>query len=267
MPAVDPVRLAREVDGMFGPALEPSALAGKVLDLLERYAERARRKGGRPEDSLDCPRPVMAALANAIAAEARRGGRSLELADALWSTPIRETRLLACEALGVEPGGGAADWAERRALETSDARVLEGLARRGLAAWRSRDRPASLGRAEQWIRSQGERVRELGCLFLLPVAEGGESEEVRQVIDLLHQSPQVGRGAERRALSTLLLTLVRRSPQEAARYLLDAVAEGNPAVTQIARQALPLLPPRQKRDLEETLARARASGRMPTSND
>jgi hypothetical protein len=267
MPAVDPVRLAREVDGVFGLALEPSALAGKIRDLLERYAERARRKGGKPEDSLDCPRPVMVALAHAIGAEARRGGRGLELADALWSTPIRETRLLACEALGVEPGDAPAAWAERRGSETSDLRVLEGLARRGLAAWGSRDRPAALGRVERWIRSKGERLRELGCLFLLPVAEGGESEDVRQVIDLLHHSPEVGLGVERRTLSTLLLILVRRSPQEATRYLLDAVAEGNPAVTQIARQALPLLPPRQKRDLEETLARARASGRMPASND
>jgi hypothetical protein len=267
MPAVDPLRLAREVDGMFDQTLDPSALAGKVLDLLERYAERARRKGGRPEDSLDCPRPLMAALARAIGAEARRGGRGLELADALWTTPLRETRLLACEALGVEPGDAAADWAERRCVEASDLHVLDGLARRGLAAWGSRDRPAALGRAERWIRGKAERLRELGCLFLLTVAEGGESEDVRQVIDLLHQSPQVGLGAERRTLSTLLLTLVRRSPQEAARYLLDAVAEGNPALTQLARQALPFLPARQKRDLEETLARARASGRMPASND
>jgi hypothetical protein len=265
MPAVDPARLAREVDGLFNLTLEPSALAGRVLDLLERYAERARRKGGKSEDSLDCPRPVTAALANAIGAEARRGGRSLDLAQALWSIPIRETRLLACEALGVEPGDAAADWAEGRAPETSDLRVLEGLARRGLAAWSSRDRPTSLRRAGRWIRSESDRVRELGCLFLLPIAESGGSEDVRQVIHLLRETREVGRGPERRTLSALLLTLVRRSPQEAARYLLDAVGEGNPVLSQIARQALPLLPARQKQALEETLARARASGRMPPS--
>jgi len=265
MPAVDPARLAGEIDAVFGRAHEPAALARQVLELLERYAERARRHGGQREDALDSPRPVTAALAHAVEAEASRTGAGLDLAEALWSIPVRETRLLASEALGVENGEGVADWAESRAAATADLRVLEAMAGRGLAAWGSRDRAAALRRVGRWVGEGNARVRELGLLFLLPIVERGGSEDLRRVINLLGVCTEVGKGPERRTLSRLFLALIRRSPQEAARFLMDAVGQGNLVVSQIARQTLPVLPAKQKQVVEEALARGRASGIIPPS--
>jgi len=265
MPSVDPARLAREIDRMLEQTPDPSSRAREAADLLERYAERARRKPGRPEDTLHTPRHVITALARSLTAETSDPDEGLALASALWAIPLRETRLLAADLLGVWGGVEVADWAEERAAETADLRILEKVARHGLAAWRNGDRGEAFRRAGGWLTAPSTRVRELGLLLLLSIVEAGESDDLRRVINLLGASPETGSGPERKTFARLLISLVRRSPREAARFLLDGVRRGNPAVSQIARQALPLLPARQQQTLEDALAHGEPSGIMPTS--
>lgn len=265
MPAVDPARLAREIEQVFEARGEPSLLARRVADLLTLYAERARRAGGARGDRLNVPRPVMASVGEAIASSAGVRGHALELAAALWSLPLQETRILAAEALASCPSREAADWAEARVGETIDVAVLERLAGRGLSGYRAREPQEAMGRAREWIGSPSGRLRELGLDYLFALVEEGGSEDVREVLSLLAAHPMLGRGQERRALARLLRALAERSPQETARHLIDGVKAGAAASAQIARQVLPLLAERQQRVLEEALARGRASGTMRPS--
>jgi hypothetical protein len=265
MPAVDLARLSREIDQMLGPAQDPAALARAALDLLERYAERPRRKPGRLEDSLNAPRPVMDALGHALASEGVASGQILALADALWSLPLRETRLLALDVMHACDVPEVADRAERCASDTADPQILEEVARRGLATWGQKDRPQAFRCAGRWLVAGNPRVRELALAFLLAIVEDGGSEDLRGVINLLSACPELGRGPERRSLARLLLSLVRRAPAEGSRLLLDGVRQGNQPIVQIARQALPLLPPSQRKALENALAASGPSGIMPRS--
>lgn len=265
MPAVDPARLAREIERAFEPDDGPGLLARRVADLLAAYAERARRPGGARTDTLNVPRPVMRAVGRALASASGAGASAIELASALWSIPLRETRILAAEALAPCMAEEAADWVEAQATEASDPTVLERLAARGLSGYRAGDARRALARAGGWVESSGARQRELGLVFLKAFIEEGGSEDLRRVLSLLAACPALGRGVERRALSGLLRALAERSPQETARYLADGVRAGSPASSAIARQILPLLSGRQQQILEEALARGRASGIIPPS--
>jgi hypothetical protein len=265
VPAVDPARLAREIERAFEPEGEPSLLARRVADLLTLYAERARRAGGARADRLNVPRPVMASVGDAVASSAGRRGHTLEFAAALWSIALHETRILAAEALASCASREAADWAEARVTETADFAVLEHLARRGLSGYRAREPQQAMARVREWIGSRSGRLRELGLYSLFSLVEEGGSEDVRAVLSLLAAHPALGRGHDGRALARLLRALAERSPQETARYLVDGVRAGAAASSQIARQVLPLLTERQQRILEEALARGRASGTMPPS--
>src|SRR3972149_454160 len=185
MPSVDPARLAREIDRRLEQTPDPSSRAREAADLLERYAERARRKPGRPEDTLHTPRHVITALARPLTAAT--------------SDP-----------LGVWGGVEVADWAEERAAETADLRILEKVARHGLAAWRNGDRGEAFRRAGGWLTAPSTRVRELGLLLLLSIVEAGESDDLRRVINLLGASPETGSGPGREKLARLPLSLARR---------------------------------------------------------
>jgi hypothetical protein len=207
----------------------------------------------------------MASIGDAISSSSGGREHSLELAAALWSIALHETRLLAAEALASCGSAEAANWVEARVTETADAAVLAHLAGRGLSGYRAAEAQAALARACEWIGSRSSRLRELGLLFLLSLVEDGGSEEVRKALSLLAAHPALGRGQERRALAGLLRALAGRSPHETAHYLLEGVKAGAPASSEIARQILPLLTERQQRILEEALARGRASGTMPPS--
>jgi hypothetical protein len=265
MPAVDPARLAHEIERAFESHDDPRLLAQRVSDLLAAYSERARRPGGARTDALNVPRPVMNAVGRALASASDGGPASIELASALWSIPLRETRLLAAEALAPCRAEGAADWVESQAAVASDPMVLERLAGRGLSAYRAGDPRRALTRAGGWLRSSGARQRELGLIFLTAFVEEGTSEDLRQILSLLAGCPALGQGTERRALSNLLRALAQRTPQETVRYLADGVRAGSATLSMIARQILPRLTGRQQQILEEVLARGRASGIIPPS--
>src|SRR3972149_6247889 len=143
------------------------------------------------------PRHVIPAPARSLTAETSDPDEGLALASALWAIPLRETRLLAAELLGVWGGVEVADWAEERAAETADLRILEKVARHGLAARGDGGPGEAFRRAGGWLTAPSTRVRELGLLLLLSIVEAGESDDLRRRVNLLGGGPGPGRGPGR----------------------------------------------------------------------
>jgi hypothetical protein len=270
MPAVDPARLEREIETLMEAAAEPQALTRRVLDLLEFYAERARRTAGTeaatPYKAFGVPRPVVRGLGAAL--RARLGDNpeaALAAASALWGAGYRETQFLAASILGVLQGREAAGWAAARAETCPDAVCLAELARSGLAGWRAAEPQTYLAQTSAWLRSGSERVRALGATGLTALVDDASFEDLPAVFRLLTDLPLAGHGVFRRALEQTVDALARRSPPEAARFLLDALRLGTPGAASLARRSLPAFPARQRGLLEEALSEGRGAGIIPPS--
>ncbi|MEW6568585.1 MAG: DNA alkylation repair protein [Chloroflexota bacterium] len=260
MPAVDPWRLARQVEAVLASSREPASLTRACLDLFEFYADRARRAVGAvraaaPTAGFGTPRPVVRALADALrGAFADRPDEALVYAASLWQPDAREPRSLAVALLSGVATEDVAAWAEPRAAATDDFTLLADMAAIGLEKWRSERRQAFMGQVSRWLQSESDRLRALALLSLAAEVEAPSFEDLPQIFRLLAAAPRSRRGPARRALIHLLQLLVRRTPQETARFLLDQLQADPAEGAALIHTLLPAFPARQQEILRQALA-------------
>jgi hypothetical protein len=271
MPAIDPARLAYEIQVLRAEGENPARLAQRALDLLEFYADRTRRPKGAARAGevawvLGVPRPVQRTLATAL--QGQINGQEtvgLETASLLWDAGHREARVLAASILSPLQGSRVADWVEARAPACDDAEVLTELAGRGLAGWRAAAPQALLDRIAGWLRVSDHGLRGFAMVALTADVQDSSFEDLPSVFRLLRTVTPPVRGPVLRAHWKLVETLAKRSAPETARYLLDELSAGKAEMARLIRQVLPSFPPRQRRLLEEALSEQMRPGIIPPS--
>ncbi len=266
MPAVDLARLAREVDRLGQAFDAPADLLRATLDVLDFYAERARRpmataaslERGR---SLDVPAPVVRAIGAGLQKQASLHPEGcLPAADALWEARTRETQVLACWVLGVRTHADVASWLERRAQDLDDPVVLRAAVDRALQGWRQAEAKAYVDQIDRWLGSPRSALQAFGLRALEAALDLPELDDLQRVYRALARLPRPVRGEARHALASVLAGLTQRSPGETTRFLLEEIEREVPGIERMVRSLAPAMPPTQRERLTAALA-ARAAGK------
>jgi len=265
MPAVDSQRLSRETQELLGLLGEPERFVRSLLDRLEFYSDHARRVGpieelAGSEPAFRVRSPVLRSLRRAFAKAAQdRPKQALACAEQLWDSGWREPRLLAAALLSPAARLAAAQ-AERWADTTDDRQVLKELAETGLAGLRQAHPAEFLKSARSWLKAGRERPRLLAIWALLAAAQDPVFQDLPGLLRALRGAAAAVRGESRRALRGLIEALARRSPAEAASFLLHELQRQEQALAPLVSQALPAFPERQRAVLLERLSAHRRAG-------
>jgi hypothetical protein len=260
MPAIDLERLTRDVTAVGDAFAEPGLLRRRCVDLLTFYADRTRRPTSsdmavEKASALGTPNPVLDALGRELIARAQaQPGLALPAADALWEAGYRETCIVAASLLGALQSVEVLDWIEGRARLCRDFPSLQALAEKGLRGWRSSQAKTLVSRCEAWLGDRAKRVRALGLLSLAALAEEASFEKIPMLLRLINGQLGAARDEVARALQVLLRALARRSPAEAAHYLLEELQSGGKNARRVARRVLDAFPERQRESLREALS-------------
>jgi hypothetical protein len=268
MPAVDPQRLAQETRELLGLLGEPERFVRLLLDRLEFYSDQARRLGpieelAGSEPAFRVRPPVLRSLRRAFAQAAQvRPKQALASAEMLWDSGWREARLLAAALLSPSARSAAAE-VERWAATTDDRQVLRELAETGLAGLRQAHPAEFLKSARSWLKAARERPRLLALWALQAAAQDPGFQDLPGLLRALRGAASAVRGESRRALRGLIEALARRSPAEAASFLLQELQRQEQSLAPLVSQALPAFPERQRAVLLERLSAYRHAGIMP----
>jgi hypothetical protein len=260
MTAIDPQRLAREIDALGEELEDAKALRSRVVALLDIYANRTRHTGagGDPERTpwtLDVPSPVLRTLRQFLIEQLQ--GRSQQIwsiAEELWHAGYRETQILAADLVSLGEDEGVGDWAEARAHESLDNATLTALAGSGLAGWRRADPQGFLRAVLHWLKEGNTRTKTLGVHALTAAVQEPSFEDLPTIYRLIHSLEQPSRGELRRALVLLLRALAQRSPAETTHFLLDRIKRGGEEDRRLAQQVQEFLPAAQRDTIQETLS-------------
>lgn len=259
MPAIDPDRLTRQVANVAAAIGDPPELRRRTLDLLEFYADRTRRPGPSTQvddvpPSFGAPRPVMRSLsATLVRAATGRAERALSAADGLWRADCREARLLAAALVGSVEGEDAAAWVERHAAAADDNVVLSEMAGRGLIGWRMSDPLDFVGHMARWLDSSKRSLQHLALLATTSAVEDPEFRQLPRLFSLLSGRSGSYRGEIRKAFTSAVRALARRSPPETTHFLLAELASGEAGAVRLARNILDALPPDNAGRLRQAL--------------
>ena len=260
MPAIDLSRLTRDVERLQSVFASPGDVVRGTIDVLDFYAERARRPAASPAPddrsrSLDVPAPVLRAVGAGLQKRALLQPESCwPVAQALWDADLRETRVLACWVLSGLDDAAVAMWVEGRAADLEDSAVLTAVVERALLGWRRSSGKAYIEQIEHWLGSSRSVLHALGLRALLAGLEMPELEDLHRAFQALARLPHPLRGEARRALSDLLATLAVRSPAETTRYLLEGIDREQPGIERLARSLLAGMPPAQRERLTAALS-------------
>jgi hypothetical protein len=260
MPAINPDRLKKQVDSLLAVVGDPVELQKICVELLDFYADRTRKSDvvGEVNDTyytFDVPNPLMRVLSHGLRARLREQSASaFPAAAALWEAGYRETRILASTILGEQYGEQLPSWAETWAIECDDRIVLRELADKGLVSWRKTDPTAFLEKAEIWLNSTKKKLGSFSLLALQSAVEDPSFEDLPTVFRLLDGTTARFRGAYFHALLQLITALAKRSPPEAAHFLLDELATGDPGTKRVVQSVLENFPMRQRQLLERALS-------------
>ncbi len=262
MPSVNPTRLAQQAQGLAELLATPQALQRAAVELFDFYADRTLRSGRRSGAHLSprafgAPNPVVRAAERSVAAGARERPECVwPAAQALWRVGYRETSLLAIALLASLAEDEVGQWAAEVAAGCRDPIVLEALADRGLSAWRRADPPRFLRAAGSWLRPKGSVALQAFALLALRAAvHDPEFEDLPGLIKLIHGLAARVRGERLRALQELVRALARRSPPEAARFLLDELQKGGEPAARLAKRSLEAFPARYQQTIRRALLR------------
>jgi hypothetical protein len=260
MTAVKPARLNEQIDEVLDDFSDPIALRRKCVDILDLYADRTRRPNlmetmDEAAHSLRVPRPVIRAFGVAFRRRAQEQPEHARAASAaLWEAGYRETQLLACSVLSGQVHDDVAKWAIDYVAKCDDQEVVAEMAKAGLQGWRISDVSRFLAAEQVWLNDSNRGIRSFALLALSAAAEDDQFKDIPSIFRLIAGFTAKAKGGERRALRRLIEALVDRSPPEAARFLMDEVAEGGNPAENFARSTLEFFPSRQRRLLERTLS-------------
>lgn len=264
MPAVELSRLEHQVAQVAEVFGEPARLRSRCLDLLDFYAVRVRpgSSGGRTGTvrSLGVPTAVMRALEQALVGRADSDSYAGAMAaEALWATPVMESRWLAVSLLERQPVAGLPDWIAAWSETAEDPHLLERLAagpeRR---IWRD-DPDLFWSTAAADLVSDGPATT-VALLALEKIVPDLNPDDLPRVFEVLEAAPVPPAGEAWRAYLEVVRVAARRSPHETARFLVDAIEHARPGATRSARQTLGDFPPRQREALRQALRLSESIG-------
>ncbi len=260
MSAVNPTRLAMEVEELGDLVTDPAALRRACLNLLDFYADRTHRAGSSAVKrnalkAFHVPRPVIRALSVKLHVLTQAHPEiAWPAASALWEAGYREMRLLSIAILNGQTDPSVPQLAEAWAFKCSDLTLLAELSVTGLEGWRRTDPSKFLTQIAAWSNAVKSPLRILALLSLHAAVEDPTFEDLPTVFQLCAGLAGKVRGEERRALYAVVTALARRSPPEAARFLTDELAKGDAGVRRMIQDTLTAFPKRQRELLQRTLS-------------
>ncbi len=260
MTAVDPQRLAREIEALGTEMKNPKALRSRVVALLDIYADRTRRTGSganpdRTSWSFDVPPPILRTLKQFLC---ERLADKLELAwgiaDELWLAGYRETQMLAADVLSLQEDEQVAEWAETHAAGSVDSDTLALLASNGLAGWRQADPQGFLRKASLWLHGEEARIKAFGFYSLAAAAREPSFEHLPAIYNLISGLVWPARGEIKRAMFDLVNAMAQRSPAETTHFLLERLKRGGSGAKRLARHVQDSLPTPQQAAIRKALS-------------
>ncbi len=263
MPAVQPALLRRQAALLAGHFDDPPAYLRSLHHLLDFYADRAHRPGksGMPAPILAAYKvrpPILRMILHELLPLALEAPpAALALCDALWLEQNLEFRLLAAMLLGRLPVTPSEPILSRlQAWLTPDLEfyVIEALMQHGLERMRQERPKLVLKLAADWLESKQPLDQQLGLRALLPLAADPQFDNLPVFFRLLRPlSLQVPQGL-RPDLLDLLAALARRSPQETAYFMRQALDNDKASDTAwLIRQLLNEFPPESQQLLKQAL--------------
>jgi len=261
MPAVDPMRLARELESLAGLVQDSAETTRACLNLLDFYADRTRRPTlattADLEPKFGVPAPVMRQLSHRVAQAAHDLPDAGDLlADALWESGYRETRLTAAAIFEARVDDGVPSWVEEHAISCSDAVVLNALGGQSLRSWRAAEPDVFLTRVWSWMDSSRAHLPTVALIALSAAISRPEFTLEPELFQGLERRLDQLAAHPRGALRDLVSHLALRSPAETAQMLKDQMVHGakQREVFAVVRSALPDFPPRHRKVLEAALS-------------
>ena len=207
MPAIDPHRLATEVERIKAKSGEPTLIARETKDLLAYYSDEGRVK---------VPAPVLRALAGAL--EQSSAEHSLDSPQALWKGGSPEAKVLAAGLLGNVEQESVATVVERWANQNVPTEVVQQLGERGTTGWRRAHREHFLEQVGAWLSGSRRRSRVLALYALGGIVTDPRFDDLPVIYSVL-ENHLGARGEQREALIALFRALRQEAPDETAQYL------------------------------------------------
>ncbi len=264
MPAVDPSRLDKQVEYVMEAFAEPRRLRSRCLDVLEFYASRVRlaraETPGGTSRPLGVPVAVLRELERGLASAAEDDAYAAAMAaETLWATPVYEARLLAIGVLEGQPVEDLPGWVAGWAQTANDSLLLERLATGPLRRLRRIGGELFWSSLADYFDSREPAQVTVGLLALQDAVPELDTAELPRVFNLLIQAPSLRTGEAWRAQVAVLRETARRSPSEAARFLVDEMDRARPGAARLARQILDEFPPGHQEALRQSLRKVATS--------
>jgi hypothetical protein len=265
MPAIELSRLKLQAAQLAERFHDPAAFISECEDLFEFYADRTHRPGqaGAPPPIIPTyrvPGPVIRRILLELEPLARADTTSaLALADAFWERAILEFRLMAANVLGMVAPQDPQPILERVQSWNADNRedvLLQAIAGPGLARLREESGELFIEQLEGWLSSTIPEERKLGLQALLALVDRPHFENLPVAFRLLAPLTQETPRELRPYILDILRPLARRSPQETAYFLRQALVQSRtPTALWLTRHALDFFPEENRKKLRETLRR------------
>jgi hypothetical protein len=218
MPAIDPRRLARQVDDLIAQPDDPLQIARTVRDLVEEYSEQTRS----PVPSV--PTPVVRAIRGAL----QKHGQPKAISEALWEISLPDTRLLAVGLVEQIENSDVAAIAKRWAGQNASIEIVRELGARGLAGWRRADPNEFMDQVRSWLNEPRGRARVLALYALRERVSDPDFEDLPSILGLLAGRLGGVRGEMREAMVALITELEKLASVETVNFLYEE--ESSPLV-------------------------------------
>jgi hypothetical protein len=263
VPAIQPARLKHQAALLTEHFDDPLAYTRSLHFLLDFYSDRARRPGktGKPAPLLTAYNvrpPVLRTLVQELAPltqENIQGG--LALCDALWAEPYLECRLLAAMLLGQvppQPPEAITDRLQRWITTDVEFFLIEVLLSNGVERLHREQSQVLLRMIAGWLDSTKTFQQQLGLRALLPMIKDPGFENLPVFYRLIQPLCQAAPVALRPDLLDVLAALARRSPQETAYFLRQALMFPDaPDAPWLIRQSLSQFPPEMQSSLRQAV--------------
>ena len=211
MPAIDPQRLAGQLDNLRTHSGDPDQIALEVQDLIEEYSDRTRS----PAPAL--PAPFIRSLRAAL----HELGQQVAVSEALWNGGLPDARRLGAGLLERVEDPEVAATAARWASQNVPIKIVRELGERGLSGWRRKHPAGFLDQITRWLDGRKRRSRVLAVYALIGRVRDPNFEDLPTAFELLEGRLAGARGEMREALVALIAALIDVAPEETASFLND----------------------------------------------
>lgn len=262
MPIIDPAALRARANALAELTGDPPALAAKVHELLDDYADRTYRAsprlaGNHPASALKTPMPVLRAISVALRDFALASPSAmLEIVKAIWANGSREARRVAAELLGLAAPRvpEKTHWLVEALLpEIESADTADALAEHGLAPLIRANPAAYVTHAQHWTRDPRKWTRRFGLAVLQPLLKDKQWDSVPGALEAVRSVMSDPEAEVRSAAVSALRSLTAKSPVEVARFLRQQAESPHHHTQTIVRLTLAKLPPHTRAEMERVL--------------